>query len=187
MNDNIFFNISDLKKCGSNVIIGKTVRIRYPELVEIGDNVIIDDFCYISSSLRISSNVHISAGCKIIGGKNSYVEFGKFSTLSPNVVIAAGSDDYVSGIATPMVPKKFKGNADFGKVIINNHCIVGSNSTLLPNITLNIGSSVGANSLVNSDLDEWTLYGGVPANKIKSRDKNKILELERKFLEEAHE
>ena len=86
-----------------------------------------------------------------------------------------------------MVPTKFKGNADFGKVIINEHCIVGSNSTLLPNITLNVGSSVGANSLVNCDLDEWILYGGIPANKIKSRDKDKILELERRFLEETHE
>ena len=35
--------------------------------------------------------------------------FGKFST-SPNVVIAAGSDDYHSGVATPLVPEEFKGN-----------------------------------------------------------------------------
>ena len=66
MSDNIFFNIADLKSCGVNVIIGKTVRIRYPELVEIGDNVIIDDFCYISTSLSISSNVHISSGCRLL-------------------------------------------------------------------------------------------------------------------------
>ena len=55
-----------LKKCGTNVIIGKTVRIRYPHLVEIGDNVIIDDFTYISTSLKIHSYVHISSGCKLI-------------------------------------------------------------------------------------------------------------------------
>ena len=41
--DNIFFDKKLLKKCGDNVIIGKTVRIRYPHLVETGDNVIIDD------------------------------------------------------------------------------------------------------------------------------------------------
>ena len=49
MSDNIFFNINDLKYCGKNVIIGKTVRIRYPHLVSIGDNCIIDDFTYIST------------------------------------------------------------------------------------------------------------------------------------------
>ena len=33
--ENLFFDLSKLKSCGANVIIGKTVRIRYPELVEI--------------------------------------------------------------------------------------------------------------------------------------------------------
>ena len=82
--DNIFFGINCLKSRGKNVIIGKTVRIRYPELVEIGDNVIIDDFTYISTSLKIENFVHISSGCKIIGGPTAYVEFNNFSTLSPD-------------------------------------------------------------------------------------------------------
>ena len=62
--NNIYFDLNDLKKCGKNVIIGKTARIRYPELVSIGDNVIIDDFCYISTELQIKSNVHISSDVK---------------------------------------------------------------------------------------------------------------------------
>ena len=64
MSENIFFDRTDLKRCGDNVIIGKTVRIRYPELVSIGDNVIIDDFTYISTELEIGNYVHIAAGCK---------------------------------------------------------------------------------------------------------------------------
>ena len=51
--ENIFLDKNQLKKCGKNVIIGKTARIRYPELVSIEDNVIIDDFCYISTSKPI--------------------------------------------------------------------------------------------------------------------------------------
>ena len=187
MNSNIFFDISNLKKCGKNVIIGKTVRIRYPELVEIGDNVIIDDFCYISTSLKISSNVHISSGCKIIGGRNAFVKFDEFSTLSPNVVIAAGSDDYISGIATPMIPNKYKGNVEIGSVEIGRHCIVGSNTTILPNVVLNTGSSVGANSLVKKNLDPWGLYVGAPVKKIRERDKYEILKLEKTYLEESSE
>ena len=85
-------------------------------------------FCYISTSLSISSNVHISSGCKIIGGKSSSVIFGEFSTLSPNVVLAAGSDDYLSGIATPMVSPEFKANSEIGTIDIGRHCIIGSNS-----------------------------------------------------------
>ena len=182
--DNIFFDIKDLKKCGSNVIIGKTVRIRYPHLVEIGDNVIIDDFTYISTALKIYSYVHISAGCKIIGGPESYVEMRNFSTLSPNVVLSAGSDDYLNGIATPLVDSKYKGNVEIGKIILHEHAIVGSNSTVLPNVSLNKGASVGANSLINSDLQAWSLNVGIPSRKIKNRDKNIILGLEKDFFEE---
>ena len=181
MNDNIFFDINRLKSIGKNVIIGKTVRIRYPELVEIGDNVIIDDFTYISTTLKIHSYVHISSGCKLIGGKNSTVEFHNFSTLSPNVVLAAGSDDYIGGIATPLVDSEYKGEVEYGHIILNKHCIVGSNSVVLPNVIFGEGACVGALSLVKKDLEAWNLYAGVPAKRIKDREKNKVLSLENEF------
>ena len=181
MTNNIFFNRTDLKHCGSNVIIGKTARIRYPELVSIGDNVIIDDFTYISTQLDISSFVHISSGCSIIGGRNAMVYFGQFSTLAPNVVLAAGSDDYIAGLATPMVDEKFKGNVEIGRIDIGDHCIIGANSTVLPNVSLADGANVGANSLVKEDLEGWCLYAGSPVRFIKKRDASHILELEKRF------
>jgi len=184
MNDNIFFDVSKLKYCGNNVIIGKTARIRYPELVEICDNVIIDDFTYISTSLKLHNNVHIASGCKIIGGKKSFVEMKEFSTLAPNVVLSAGSDDYIGGIATPMVPFEFKGNVEIGKIIINKHCIVGASSVVLPGVTFKEGSAVGALSLVIKNLEEWKLYVGIPAKFLKIRNKDQILKFENKFKKE---
>jgi len=181
--ENIFFDISKLKNCGTNVIIGKTVRIRYPELVEIGDNVIIDDFTYISTSLKLHSNIHISSGCKIIGGKNAFVEMFPFSTLAPNVVLSAGSDDYIDGIATPMVPLKFKANAIIGKIIINKHCILGANSVVLPNVIFNEGATLGALSLAIKDLEEYKVHAGIPAKPIKARNKLNILKLEQQFYD----
>ena len=184
--ENIFFELVNLKSCGQNVIIGKTVRIRYPELVEIGDNVIIDDFTYISTSMKISSNVHISAGCKIIGGRNAFVEMREYSTLAPNVVLSAGSDDYLEGIATPMVPLKFKGNVQIGKIVINEHCIVGAGSVVLPNVIFGRGACVGALSLVNKDIPEWELHAGIPSKKIKERNKNQIKNLEEQLKREIN-
>lgn len=183
LSENIFFDLNRIKKIGKNVIIGKTVRIRYPELVEIGNNVIIDDFTYISTSLRIEDYVHISAGCKIIGGRESYVEFNSFSTLSPGVVLAAGSDDYIGGIATPLVPNEFKGNVKHGAIILGKHCVIGSNSIVLPNVKLQEGASVGALSLVNVDLDSWNLYAGIPVKFIKKRNSFDIIEFEKKFIQ----
>lgn len=180
---NIFFKIKNLKHCGNNVIIGKTVRIRYPELVSIGDNCIIDDFTYISTELELKKNVHISSGCKIIGGKKAKVMMGEFSTLAPNVVLSAGSDDYISGIATPLVPIEFKGEVIIGKIVIGKHSIVGSGSVVLPNVIFKEGSALGALSLAKKNLDEWCLYAGIPARKIKKRNKKKINELEKQFYE----
>jgi galactoside O-acetyltransferase len=182
MESNIFFDTSQLKHCGKNVIIGKTVRIRYPHLVSIGDNCIIDDFTYISTALELEGYNHISSGCKIIGGSKSKLIMRTFSTFSPNVIVAAGSDDYLSGIATPMVDIEYKGNVEYGTVEIGRHSIIGSGSVILPNVIFEDGAAVGALSLVNSNLEKWSLYVGVPAKKIKDRDQKKILELEVLFL-----
>jgi len=184
MQKNIFFDLTKLKSCGINVIIGVTVRIRYPELVEIGDNVIIDDFTYISAPLKLHSNVHISSGCRIIGGKNSFVEMFPFSTLAPNVVLSAGSDDYSDGIATPMVSMKYKANVKIGKIILNKHCIVGAGSVVLPNVTFYEGATLGALSLASKDLDEYSVYAGIPARFIKARNKENILKLEQQLNKE---
>ncbi|MBY0555141.1 hypothetical protein K2P97_11475 [bacterium] len=183
LNENIFFDLKRLKKIGKNVIIGKTVRIRYPELVEIGDNVIIDDFTYISTAMKIDDYVHIASGAKIIGGQNCTVHFGSFSTLAPQVVLSAGSDDYMSGIATPLVGNEFKGNVEYGDIKIGRHCIVGSGSVILPKVTLHDGASLGALSLAKSDLAAWTLYAGIPAQELKKRNQAEILQLEKKFKE----
>lgn len=182
VNENIFFDLSKLKKIGKNVIIGKTVRIRYPELVEIGDNVIIDDFSYISTALKLESYVHISAGAKIIGGKNSHVKMDSFSTLAPQVVLSAGSDDYMSGLATPLVPTEYKANVEYGDINIGKHCIIGAGSVVLPNVRFFDGACLGALSLAKVNLEAWTLYAGIPAEALKKRNQQEILKLEKDFI-----
>lgn len=179
--NNIFFDVSKLKKCGKNVIIGKTVRIRYPELVEIGDNVIIDDFTYISTQLRISSYVHIAAGCKLIGGINSYIELNNYTTLAPNCMLGAGSDDYELGLTHPMIPIQYRGNLTIGKIILNKFVIIGASSVILPNIICAEGVAIGALSLVKQNCKPWRIYAGIPAKLIKKRNRVEILRLENSF------
>ncbi|MBP7274457.1 MAG: hypothetical protein KA974_11495 [Saprospiraceae bacterium] len=182
--DNIFFDITKLKACGKNVIIGKTVRIRYPELVEIGDNVIIDDFTYISTQLKIHNHVHIASGSKIIGGKQSFVELCDFSGLSCNSVLVAGSDDFVGGITSPMIPLKYRGNVVIGKIVLNKHCVVATSSVVFPNVIFEEGACLAALSLAKNNLQSYTIYGGVPAKPIKERNKEDILKFEKQFREE---
>ena len=66
--DNIFFDLTKLKHLGRNVILGKTVRIRKPKEVTIGDESIIDDFTYISCAMDLGNNSHIASNVSISGG-----------------------------------------------------------------------------------------------------------------------
>jgi galactoside O-acetyltransferase len=104
------------------------------------------------------------------------------STTAPNVVLAAGNDDYVSGIGSPLIPNQFKGNTVHGKINLNELTIIGSNSVILPNVNVGVGSTLGALSLANQDLESWYVYAGIPAKKIKNREKNQILKLKAEFL-----
>src|ERR1035437_7611191 len=92
------------KKIGKNVEIGRNVYFRYPDLIEIGDNVIIDDFCYFTAALQIESFIHIGPHCSIIGGKLGKLIMENFSGLSAGCRIICSSDDYLgSGLTNPTI------------------------------------------------------------------------------------
>lgn len=104
-----------------------------------------------------------------------------FTTLAPGVQIFSGSDDY-SGekMTNPTIDKKYIGGKS-GKITLRKHVIIGANSVILPNVTIQEGSSVGALSLVNKSIDSWGIYCGIPVKKLKKRSKN-LLNLEKQFM-----
>lgn len=171
------------KKIGKNVQIGKNVYFRYPEEVEIGDNVIIDEFCYFTTKLKIGNNIHISPFCSVIGGKSSELLVGDYSAIAAGVRIICGSDDFINGpFVNNTIPLKFRPNCKLGKVIIEKHVVVGTNTIILPNSILKIGSGTGAGTLVHKNLKEWWLYLGNPCKKAVERNKENILNGEEEYL-----
>jgi galactoside O-acetyltransferase len=76
---------------------------------------------------------------------------------------------------------EFKGDARIGTIILKKHCIVGSGSVVTPDVVFEEGACLGALSLANRSLQEYTLYGGIPARILKPRDKEKIINLEHRF------
>ncbi len=128
MSKNIFFDINDLKYCGSNVIIGKTVRIRQPHLVIIGDGTIIDDFTYISSALEIGNYCHISSNVCISGG-NGKLLIGDYSTLSSHVSVHCGSSNYRSlSMDLPSIDENDRFGGITEDVTIGEFVTVGAHS-----------------------------------------------------------
>ncbi len=175
----------DFRSIGRNVKIAKNCTISGLSNISIGDNVIIDSFCSIIATekgrLQIGSFIHIGAFCHLLA--NAGIELKDFCGLSQSVKVYSKTDDYSgNSLSNPTIPNKYK-SIKKGKVIINEHVIIGSGSVILPNVTIGEGTSVGALSLVASNLDSWTIYYGNPLKKLTKRSKKLLLKKEA-FLKE---
>ena len=184
---NSFFTNDELlnigfQHVGENVSISRKASFYSPEKITIGNNVRIDDFCILSGSIVLNNFIHLSAYSACFAGDIG-IEIESFCCLSSRVSVYAISDDY-SGIAmtNPTIPIKYR-KVDQKKVIIKKHSLIGAGSIVLPGVIIQEGSSFGAMSLILQDSEPWSINVGIPAKKIKNREKN-ILTLEEKLLEE---
>ncbi|PLR82609.1 galactoside O-acetyltransferase [Bacillus canaveralius] len=182
-----FYSEEELKKIGFkhigvNVKISDKSSIYFPETISIGNNVRIDDFCILTggtSGINIGSYIHIAAFSAIFGSGGG-VTLKDFSCLSSRVTLYSLSDDYSGhSLTNPTVPKEFLG-VEKGHILIEKHVVIGTNSTVLPGVTIGEGSAIGAHSLVKESLDPWGIYAGTPVRKIKNR-KKEILRLEKEL------
>lgn len=157
--ENIFFDISKLKSCGANVIIGKTVRIRNPELVEIGDNVIIDDFTYISGNLSIGNYVHIGANCTLQSSKGK-ITIGNHCGISSGCRIYAASSDYLKpNYDMPCYQPEIRQGGIIINILISDYCLFGANTVVLPGVSVPEGVAFGSNLVVRQkNFKPWKLY-----------------------------
>jgi len=176
LSESSFYNDAELQKLGfksvgKNVLISKKASFYNIGKIQIKDHVRIDDFCILSGEIILGSHIHISAYSALYA--NMYQIIMKdFSGLSPRTTIFSASDDFSGAyMISPMVDKKFT-NVTGGDVIFEKFVQLGAGCIVLPNVTLHEGAVVGSMSLINSDLQEWTINVGIPAKKIKDRKKD---------------
>jgi acetyltransferase-like isoleucine patch superfamily enzyme len=81
-----------------------------------------------------------------------------------------------------LVSKKFK-NETFAAVHLGKHVIIGASAVVFPGVTVAEGCAIGAMALVTKSTAPWGVYAGIPARRVKDRER-RILELEPLFLEE---
>ena len=168
---------------GENVKIAKNCTIVGLENISIGDNVQIDGGVSMIANtgfLKIGNYVHISNGCYLScsGGVN----MGDFSGLAAKVSIYSATDDYIgNALSNCTVPDHLR-IIRSGLVDIGRHCLIGTNTVVLPNVTLGEGCSIGAMSLIpeNKKLETWRVYFGSPVKPLKRRKKN-ALEMEKQI------
>ena len=179
MMNNIFFDTSELKYLGKDVIIGKTVRLRKPKETSIGDESIIDDFTYVSVGMDMGHNSHIASNVSISGGGlGRKFTIGNYSTISNGSSVHCASSGFREcTLELPSIPKDEQVGGDVEDITIGNYVTVGAHSCILPGVVVPEGVAFGAYTLVKPDVEllPYHLYVGVECRDVGERDNIELL------------
>ncbi len=114
--------------------------------------------CKDYSNLIIGNNCHI--------GKNCFFDLRDKIEIKNNVVISMECS-FVTHIDMNKSDLKKLFPAVSKPILINNNCYIGTKSTVLMGTELGQHSFITATSLVNKNVEPYTMVGGVPAKVIK--------------------
>ncbi len=185
MKDRSFYSKKELhalgfKQVGSDVLISRKCSLYYPETIEIGNHVRIDDFCIVSGQISIGSYIHISAYVGLFGKYK--IELKDFSNVSMRTIVLSATDDFSGEFltASPVLPEEYARTTG-GPVTLEEHANIGAACVIFPDITISKGAAIGAMSLVTKTTRPWSIYKGIPARFHKKRKRN-ILELEKQLM-----
>jgi acetyltransferase-like isoleucine patch superfamily enzyme len=163
-----------------NPIISAHIRIRHPDVFQIGQYSIVDDFCYFSTKVQVGTCSHIASGCSIAGGKDWLFTLGDFSSLSSGVKIWCTSNDFANDLIAilPDTCKDIEDNLIQGDVAIGDYCGIGANTVVMPGNIIPQGVAIGALSFVPArfPFKPWSVYTGAPIRYIKPRNRLRIME-----------
>jgi acetyltransferase-like isoleucine patch superfamily enzyme len=182
-----------LGEVGRNPIFGRNIVIRHGHKIRLGDRVVIDDNVVLDAKgvdnegITIGEDSFISRNC-VLSCKGGNIRIGRNVSLGVNGLIHAeqGSDvsiDDNSSIAAFVyfvgggnyrldrldIPIKEQGAYSKGGVVIGPGAWVGSHVQVLDGVKVGRDSILAAGAVVNRDVPDYAIVGGVPGRIIKSR------------------
>jgi acetyltransferase-like isoleucine patch superfamily enzyme len=130
-------------KCGKNVSIHQGVYLKSIRKLAIGNNVSIHPMCYIDAAggLEIKDNVSIAHSCSILTTNHQWSDIS--------------------------IPIKYN-NIIYGKVSINDDVWIGCGCRILAGVTIGNRAIVAAGAVVNKNVENNTIVGGIPAKILKN-------------------
>ena len=169
---------NELGSCGENVFIGHNVIFTNPKEVHIGNNVRIDPFTLITTSLKTGDNIQICSHTVLGGGKEHKITLGAWCFIGYGSKLFCASEDY-SGEHGPV--NEFWGSNKIyrGNITFKNFSGVASDVIVFPNVTLPEGCTVGAKGFIytKNELTPWSVFLGNPLKFHKPRNKENIIKL----------
>jgi len=156
-----------LGKLGKGVYLDKNVKFsRYPSNIKIGSNVVVKEGAHICSCNKdalVSIGDRTTIGYYVFIFSSSGVFIGNDCLIAPFVYIVDSNHQ---------TDKRWKINQQLNiseSIYIGDDVWIASNVTILKGVKIGTGAIVAANSVVNTDIPEYAIYGGSPAKKIGER------------------
>lgn len=153
-----------------NVFIDQGVFFAYPNKVELKEFSYIDkNVIVMSRSAKVGRRVHIAPRVFVSGGGDFQIE--DYACIATNSSIITSTEILKDGArcSGPMVSAEQR-NVYRGAVLIKKDAFIGANATLLPGVTVNQGSVVGAGVTVAKDTAPWGIYVGAKTQMLGERE-----------------
>ena len=155
---------------GKNLSVGYMSQLSE---VSLGRYVTIYDRVSVASS-SLGNYVYVSSGSRLY---NTYV--GNFCSIGPNVQVGLGRHP-TSRLSThpafysvkKQCQKTFVSKTTFeesAKVFIGSDVWIGANVIIRDGVKIGDGAVIGAGAVVTSDIEPYSIVGGIPAKFIKYR------------------
>ena len=160
-----------------HVAYGEGVIIRAPERFQAGKRCFLDTRAYLSCGggdwsgnsgyIRLGDNCEIGPYCVLWGAGG--IEMGDNVHIGSHVNITAHEAVHIDPeIVDPMLPLVFK----FEPVVIEDHVIICSGTSIIPGVRIGHHSMIGAGAVVIDDIPPYSLAVGVPATVVKTWGSN---------------
>jgi acetyltransferase-like isoleucine patch superfamily enzyme len=149
-------------------ILPYSTNVTWPHKLSIGKKTLIENSVSFKYDGPYSENKSILVGDNVFIGANCEFNIKKKIVIKNDTLIASGCKfiDHDHGIAKDCLFRLNEGYSD--EIIIAQNVWIGANSIILKGVTISQGAVVAAGAVVNTNIPENEIWGGVPAKKIKS-------------------
>lgn len=155
---------------GGKSRIEHSAKLVAPGLVQVGAHVHICEHAWFNAcddrgdgapTLRIGDGTYIGRFAHINAWRN--VRIGRDVLIADRVFIS----DCGHNFADTGQPVIAQGDSFGGDVTLMDGCWIGIGAVILPGVTIGRNAVVAANSVVNRNVDDFTVVGGAPATLIR--------------------